>query len=637
LPSPFKTLLFFIALYGLILGIYSPGISGPFVFDDITSITTNTTLRLANLNLDSLVAAAFSGEAGPLKRPVAMISFALNYYFAGGYIASAFKITNIVIHCINALLVFILCLQLFKRTTITTGKGYYHLNACWFAAGISLLWALHPINLTSVLYVVQRMTSLSTLFSLGCIISYLSARNSWLAHSFSWRVAGLFFASLISLILALYSKENAILIPFIILLIELTLYLNKKPWSLFNKLSNQLKLIIWGAVLSFGLITFLWAIDYAAGGFNSRSFTMLERVLTESRVICFYISLIFIPRINGFGLFHDDIALSTSLLSPWTTVTSIIFILSLLASAFYYRKKNPLFTLGIGWFFIGHLLESTFFSLEIAHEHRNNLPSIGLILAAMSCIPTHKFNYKKNTALIILISLILASITLIRSNQWSNRYDQAFYETLHHPLSAAAQTTFSSAAGSAGKYNEALIAIQKASQIDPKEIALPIYYQHTLSILKQPITKQIQEEALLRIEHNKITATTKLALSEIANCLHKKICEALRENYIDWINAIILKQPNIAYYYMFKGQAESSLGNSLNALNAFQLALSKDPRYIQPLYGIINILLKNGQSLNALTMIEQFKKKNHDIQYPQLIKIENDIKQQSKSRIPTSS
>ncbi|ORU91603.1 MAG: hypothetical protein A6F70_00570 [Cycloclasticus sp. symbiont of Bathymodiolus heckerae] len=624
----FKTLLFFIAFYGLILGIYSPGISGPFVFDDITNITTNTALRVTDLNFINLTTAALSGEAGPLKRPVAMISFAFNYYFAEGYSAPHFKITNILIQCLNATLVFILSLQLYKTTAVKTGSSTNLKHATAFAFIISLLWAVHPINLTSVLYVVQRMTLLSTLFSLGSIILYLSARNRWVNHSFSWRVAGLFFTGIISLLFALFSKENAVLIPFIILLIELVFYTHEKPWPFIKKLSKKQRLAGIIAIISISTVALFWAIDYAAGGFNSRTFTMLERVLTESRVVCLYIAMIFIPRINSFGLFHDDIILSTSLLSPWTTITSIIFILGLLITAFHYRKKNPLFALGIGWFFIGHLLESTFFPLEIAHEHRNHLPSIGLIIAAISCIPIQKFNYTKNIILIILVSLILASITWIRSNQWSNRYDQAFYETLHHPLSAAAQTTFSSAAGSAGKYNEALMAIKKASQIDPKEIALPIYYQHTLSILKLPITKETQDETLLRIKLNKITATTKLALSEIANCLHKEICEPLRENYIGWINAVILKQPNIAYYYLFKGKAESSLGNNLKALNAFQLALSKDPEYIQPLYEIINILLKNGQILNALTMIEQFKKKNHGIQYPQLIKLENDIKQQ---------
>ncbi len=627
---PLKTLLFFIAFYGLILAIYSPGVSGPFLFDDITSITTNTALKLTDLNINNLNTAAFSGEAGPLKRPIAMVSFALNYYFADGYSAPHFKITNILIQCLNATLVFILSLQLYKIAAIKTGYSTNLKQTYAFAFIIGLLWAVHPINLTSVLYVVQRMTALSTLFSLGSIILYLSARNHWIKHPLSLRGACLFFTSIISLLFALFSKENAILIPLVILLTELVLYTHEKPWSLIKKLSKEQLLVSIIATLSISTLSLLWAIDYAEGGFNSRTFTMLERVLTESRVLCLYIAMIFIPRINSFGLFHDDIVLSTSLLSPWTTITSIAFILGLLIATFYYRKKNPLFALGIGWFFIGHLLESTFFSLEIAHEHRNHFPSIGIIFASVALLQKSTLNTNKLIMLFITALLMLSSITFLRSTQWSSRYDQAFYETLHHPDSAAAHATFSSAAGAAGKNREATEAIKKAMLLSPNETGFAFYYQHTLSITGQPISYDLQRETLLKIKRNLISATTKLALSELANCLRKEVCKALRENYLEWIDAVIEKKPNVAYYYLFKGKAENSLEQSHKALNSFQLSINKDPDYIQPLYEIINILLKNGQVNTALAVIKQFKrhttKTNHDLELSQLLKKLNNAK-----------
>jgi len=165
--------------------IYEPGLQGPFIFDDLVNITRNSLLRIQDLSLSSLYSSATTGSAGPLKRPIAMLSFALNYYFADGYIASAFKTTNVIIHCVNALLVFIMCQQLFERASVTTRKKHHHTAVFFSAAGISLIWAVHPINLTSVLYVVQRMTSLSTLFSLACIIFYISARNKWLTNPFN--------------------------------------------------------------------------------------------------------------------------------------------------------------------------------------------------------------------------------------------------------------------------------------------------------------------------------------------------------------------------------------------------------------------------------------------------------------------
>lgn len=593
-----------IAIATAIFAVYLPGINGPFVFDDLSNITNNSFLRIQELSFSSLYSGATSGHAGPLKRPVAMLSFALNYYFTGGYIASAFKITNILIHSLNAALVFILSLQLFNRSATITDKN---LTGLYLAAGISLMWALHPINLTSVLYVVQRMTSLSTLFSLSCIIFYLSARNHWLQHSFSWRVASLFLAGLASLVLALYSKENAILIPLIILCIELTLYSNEKPWVFFKKLSHSQQLINWAVLFALCLYILLWAIDYASDGYNSRLFTMVERVLTESRVLCFYISLILIPRINGFGLFHDDIAISTSLFSPWTTLISIIFILGLLITAFYYRKKKPLFALGIGWFFIGHLLESTFFPLEIAHEHRNNLPSIGIILAAAALIP-QKIKPQKLMGIFLLISLVLGATTWLRAKQWGNYQSLAYYEASHHPDSPAIQALLSNAANQAGDSELTIQAIKKAMALDPAETSYAMHYQNILAIHGKPIPAELQLETLRRIRANHFTASTQLALDHIAGCLKKAPCAPLQKNYIEWINAVIERQPNNAYYHYFKGVAHRANGDNLLALNAYQQAHNLSGNFVHPLFEMATLLIQLDQLEAAKYVVSSIEK-----------------------------
>lgn len=583
-----------IAIITAIFAVYLPGIAGPFVFDDLSNITNNSFLRIQELSLSSLYDSATSGHAGPLNRPIAMLSFALNYYFAGGYITTAFKISNIIIHSINAVLVFILYIQLFKRCAATTGNNQNYPLALYLAGGISLIWAVHPINLTSVLYVVQRMTSLSTLFSLSCIIFYLSARNRGLQHPFSWRVAGLFLASLISLTLALLSKENAILIPLIILCIELVFYSNEKPWMLFNKLSKPQQLTSWAVIFTLCLWILLWAIDYASGGYDSRPFTMLERVLTESRVLCFYISLIFVPRINGFGLFHDDIALSTSLLSPWTSLAAIIFILGLLACAVYYRKKNPFFALGIGWFFIGHLLESTIFSLEIAHEHRNNLPSIGIILAAVALIPK-EIKPQKLISVFLLVSMVLGATTWLRAKQWGNYQSLAYYEASHHPNSPAIQALLSNAANQAGDSELAIQAIKKAMELDPAETSYAMHHQNILAVHGKPIPAELQLETLRRIRANHLTASTQLALDHIAGCLKKAPCAPLRKNYIEWIDVVIEREPNNAYYYYFKGMAHRANGDNLLALNAYQQAHDVGEGFVHPLFEMATLLIQLDQ------------------------------------------
>jgi tetratricopeptide (TPR) repeat protein len=611
------------ALLSLICAIiYYPGVYGPFIFDDLSNITGNSFLQIKNLNFSSLYSSATAGHAGPLQRPIAMLSFALNYHFAGGYSVSAFKITNIAIHYINTILVFILCLQLVKRTTINTIDFYYPKAIFWFASGVSLMWALHPINLTSVLYIVQRMTSLSTLFSLGCVIFYLYARNRWLNGAHPWQVSGLFCASLISLALALFSKENAALIPLIILLIEALLYPTEKPWNLINKLFKQQKIISLAVIITFSIVALLWAVDYAAGGFNNRPFTMLERVLTESRVLCFYISLILIPRIDAFGLFHDDIALSTSLFTPWTTITSIIFILGLLVTAFHYHKKNPLFALGIGWFFVGHLLESTFFPLEIAHEHRNNLPSIGIIIAAFSLIPLDKPVSKKVILGVLSVALILGSTTWLRAKQWGNYQSLAYYEASHHPNSPAIQALLSNAANQAGDIDVATQAIKRAMELEPNETAYALHYQNILAIHGREIPDELQQETLNRIKRNLATPSTILALQQIASCLDKQPCHPLKDNYLEWLNTFINNEPKNSTYYYFRGIANRATGLSLPALNDFQRAHELRKDFLHPLFEMVAILLKHGQINQAEFALQQLKSANKQSKNPRHTEIE---------------
>ncbi len=605
---------YFLALTGIIFLIflaYLPGLSGPFIFDDLSNIINNSFIQLQSLSPSALYSSATSGHAGPLKRPVAMLSFALNYFYTGGYDASVFKLTNIIIHCLNALLILVLCLQLLKRTNSLAENKYNKNILFWLAAGISLIWAIHPINLTSVLYVVQRMTALSTLFSLGCIILYLYARNTQIVKGFNNKVFLLFALSLLSLTLALFSKENAVLIPLIIVWIELTLYPQQKPWARFKQLTRNTRWFIY-ALLIFTCITgLIILIDYASASYNHRPFSMLERVLTEPRVLCFYLSLILLPRINSFGLFHDDILLSTSIFSPWTTLLAIIFIVSLVLSAIYYRKTKPLYSLGIGWFFIGHLLESSFFALEIAHEHRNNFPSIGIILAIFALIPnSHLVPTKKIAAGFFAVVLILASSTYLRATQWSSYHRLAYYEAAHHPDSPAIQALLSNAANQAGDIETATQAIKKAMALEPKEIAYALHHQNILAIYKKPIPDGLQQETLKRIKNNPVTASAKLALHQIAGCLHLPACEPLQSNYLEWINQLIEQEPRNADYYYHRGRAHRAINSTLAALNDFQRAHELHRTFMQPLFEMIDILLRSGQLTAAEEVVTWLENSN---------------------------
>lgn len=615
-----KSCLIFTLILTVCACLYYQGLSGPFLFDDLGNIQENAQLRITSLDKESLTSSALSGSAGPLKRPVAMLSFALNYYASGEHQTFTLKLTNVFIQATCAWLLYFFCLQLIRISTIRRTPSINDKKTTFIALSIAMLWAAHPINLTSVLYIVQRMTSLSTLFTLACLVFYIKARNNNANKSLTKNSLN-YISSFICFFLAIFSKENALLIPVYLLLIEWVFFSHKTPWRLFDKLSIRDKRYIYGASIFILLSTFLVALDYASGGYSGRSFSLIERVMTEARVICFYLSLIVLPRINAFGLFHDDIPLSTSLTDPWSTLLSIIFISGLVYIAVRSRKSKPLLSFGILFFFSGHLLESTFFALEIAHEHRNHLASSGIIVALAGLFIHHKeFNMKAFILAACAFFSILSATTILRSNEWQNEYDLATFEAAHHPNSAATQGLLSNAAFMRKEYTLAEKAINKSRVLDPTESAYAINSLVLASILGKPINNTLEEDIRAKLKKNPFTTSTQVALAHISTHLNRKGFIPLQPYFIGWLNIILKKlgpTPQASIYHYFLAKAYLATGETLQAINAHQQAFNLDKKFINPLFEMGNIFLALKQADNARVVLKQIEEANAN---PQLFR-----------------
>ena len=434
--------------------IYAPGLQGIFLFDSRSNIVTNQQLHLENLDWEQFKAAALSNHSGKLGRPIATASFALNHIFSR-LDPYDYKLTNLAIHCINGLLVFFLTLKLLKslhRRKTATGSTP---NIELLALCVSAVWLLHPINLTSVLYVVQRMNSLSAMFVLAGLISYVAGRQRSLD---SGTCAVRTFALPVMLtVLAALSKENGVLLPVFMLIIESTVFRFRHPDPKFRRLLYSFYLITL-ALPAIGLFFVLaYQADLLLGGYAIRDFTLSERLLTEARVLWFYIGLIVTPNNLNLGLFHDDITVSRSLFEPSTTLPAVIGIFALLGIALYSRARAPILSLGLVFFLAGHLLESTIFPLEIAHEHRNYLPGYGLVLIILyyllypNALPLRPLAGRTIAAIFMGL---LAVTTAARANYWSDRILLSRAEAAHHPTSPRATVMLGGTYGLIAMANE---------------------------------------------------------------------------------------------------------------------------------------------------------------------------------------
>ena len=416
--------------------VYLPGISGEFIFDDFNSIVLNEQLRIGELSWASLQQLAMSGDPGVLGRPVSMISFGLNHLLAGSIDATAIKLTNIIIHLLAFIGVFGVSQSVLR---VYVGGHYVSQQAgFWLALAVAFLWAVSPLQVSSVLYAVQRMTTLSALFSLYALWVYTEWRQE--------RIGLYLFAAAFPLLsaLAFLSKENAVLIAGYVLLIEWFVFGIGKDGSSERKWRTYRKCLFAGAAVCL-IITFVYLhfyVNWYSLGYLNRDFSQYERILTQFRVMLTYVQWIVVPDIRQYGFFHDDIVVSTGWFYPWSTILSALVLSVSTVTLLYFRKRWPWAIFGLLWFFLGHALESTFIPLEMVFEHRNYLPSVGIVFVVV--LAAHNFSMRFSNAkflrLIFAIWIVfVSSVALLRSVEWGNYHTQFLAATERHPKSARSQ------------------------------------------------------------------------------------------------------------------------------------------------------------------------------------------------------
>lgn len=429
---PLALLLFALASTFLV---YRPGLQGPFMFDDGPNITKNGHLALQNLTFSELKEAAFSSDSGPLKRPISMVSFAINYYLSG-LDPFYFKLTNVGIHVLNGIALSVLTNLLLRVYRRRFDSELSLSQISWISLGVASAWLLHPFNLTSVLYVVQRMTSLSVLFGIWGLALYVWGRLRQLdGHRGAWAI----LASLVVFTpLSALCKETGAILPLLMFVIEVSLF-NFDTKSIVSRhflIGFFTVTVALPAIVVLGYIAMHPA--WLPGIYITRPFTLSERLMTEARVLWFYIRSIVLPSNAQMGLFHDDIPISQGLLQPATTLLSIMALTLLLSVSVVIRKKAPLITFGVLFFLSGHLLESSVFPLEITFEHRNYLPMYGLILTLFFYV-LYPLRFKGNLVLRQLVAVLLIAVfafsTFARAGNWSNPFEFAETEVAHHPNS----------------------------------------------------------------------------------------------------------------------------------------------------------------------------------------------------------
>lgn len=421
----------FLLSTGLLLTmlIYWPGLLGPWLVDDNHNLGHFWQHTPATAPYIELV---FENISGPLGRSVSMTTFAVNHAL-GLFSPYALKATNLLFHLGNGLLLFALLRQLFQQRNPIEG-----VTPAMLAALLTCWWLLLPLHTSTVLYIVQRMTQIASLFSLLTCLTWALGRAAIQTGSLQKGRAWIAGSLLAFFPLAIFSKESAFGILPWLLLIEL---------FFFNQASQRIKIRpVLTALLILTLLigSLLATLPIITDGYVGRSFSLSERLLTEPRILWTYISDIFLPDNQRMGLFQDDYLISHSLTSPWTTVLAIAGLTGALFIAIWLSATRWWgVAFGILFYLAGHLIESTIIALELYFEHRNYLPSAGLLLAIATLVISHWPWQKRWLILTFTLYLgVLGFSTLQRSHIWGDKDLLLETSALNHPHSLRAWSDY---------------------------------------------------------------------------------------------------------------------------------------------------------------------------------------------------
>ncbi len=607
-----QTALFCLLALAVGLAIYLPGAHGGFLLDDYVNLVNNPALHVTSLRFDQLTAAAFSSGSGPLGRPLSMLSFALNEYFWGPGPYSM-KATNIVIHLVNGALLYLLTALLLSAYRRRFAPSAELRSLQWISVTVVAAWVLLPLNLTGVLYVIQRMTSLSATFVLAGLALYVYARlrlldgvrTLWLL----WLAIVLFGG------LAVLAKESGALLPVYAFVVELTLFRFAHDTG---RGYDYRLFVLFGVLLALPAAVGLWhyfphGLDFHAT-LPRRSFSMAERLLSEPRVLLGYIDWALLPNLHSLSLYHDDYVASSGLLHPPSTLLAIIAVAASLGVAAWQRNRRALLSLGILWFFAGHLLTASVFNLELAYEHRNYLPSFGLLLALFSLLleRPQRLPRARRIAAVCLIG-IYAAITAARVHQWANPIRFAEISAAEHPNSPRAtyvlgRTYAVLVTGESSPFLPlANAALEKAARapgasILPEQGLIITNAQHGQP-LKNAWWTSMQKKLLL----HPLTAQDLAALDSLVWCEMRKFCQLPKEKMIRTFGVALRRNPDKPKLLaVFTNYALNVLhdyaGARALAAKAIQLD-PKNPQYRINLFRIEVFLRRFGDARATLNRV----------------------------------
>ena len=441
---------------------YWPGLAGGFVFDDFANLPALG--RYGGVHdWASLTWYTTSGIADPTGRPVSMLSFLID---ARDWPADPwpFKRTNLVLHLINGTLLYSLLVSL----GITTGMPPRLARSAALLG--TALWLLHPLWVSTVLYVVQRHAMLATFFVLCGLRTWVASRQAfaedrrlrgWLLSLCAVPVFGL---------LAGLSKANGFLLPVLIVALQVSLLPPRSTMTIASAQAARGSELVLAWIPAVCVIAGIALQGVGAWSTTEefRGWSLGDRLLTQPRALMEYLQALFMPGLATRGIFADDFQASIGLITPWPTLPALIGALALLLGAVVSRRRRPAFSAAVLFFFAAHAMESTVIPLELYFEHRNYLPAL-LLGWSVSLWALRQRHGRLIVTGLCLFAAMCGALTYVQASLWGKPEALARSWAATYPASVRAQTYAAATEMRSGRVEAAVARLTPLADSRPDE------------------------------------------------------------------------------------------------------------------------------------------------------------------------
>lgn len=567
--------------------VFANSLSNGLVYDDHFLIERNRLLHEADVwgIFTTHYWGGYEGEANVngQYRPLTVLSFMLDGL--GGISPFRFHFTNVILHVVNSLLAYFLCLRLgLKRGAILT----------------ALLFAVHPIHAEVVAGITfGRADLLTGLFSLSALLLYILWHNRGAEKYYGLALAGFFFA--------LLSKETALTVMGLIITVDLTFALSRPkgirnlPWQRGAR---------WAGFIGVFAIYLTMRKVAADLGFSAENILALNnplidqpldyRLLTAAGLFWKYCILVLLPFKLSVDYSYNAIPVITSILTPEAIAGIIIGIAGLLlwAGAFFNRWPCVFFSLAL--FFVPYSAVSQTLVLinAIFQERFLYLPVLGLF--ALCGLGFERLEKHRKTAAIALAAVILVAYsarTIVRNTEW--RDDLTLYQSavIAYPKSAKMQHALGDALSERGRMSEAETAYRNALSVQKSALTynnLGNLYAATARFKNATAAYQKAVE----IEPHYIEAYMNKGLAAMQ-------AGQITDAHSAFERAAVLNPTNAEIFYNL-GVVHEKLSHPAHATTAYARAIALRPNWAEAYFNLGKAHRDNGEKTAAIQAYTRF-------------------------------